>query len=143
MVSKGKLHDTGRLPGIVAVDGTCRLGLLLFLHEIEEVQVVTLDVLERRHGIGRLLLDAITSFAISHHATRVWLITTNENVGGIAFYTRCGFRLVEVRLDAITEARRLKPQIPEADKHGVAIRDELEFEKRLPKCGPETHEAVR
>lgn len=106
---------TRQLPGIVAVDGTRRLGLLLFSHEGTEIEIVTLDSLERRQGIGRLLLDAVTNYAFSHHAARIWLTTTNENVGAIAFYTRCGFRLVRVTLDAIAEARRLKPQIPSTD----------------------------
>ena len=115
------------------MEGNRRLGLLLYDWEDEAIEVVTLDALERRRGIGRLLLDAIGAHARQCGARRIWLVTTNNNVEAIAFYTRCGYRLMSVSLDAIAEARKIKPEIPPVDSHGVAIQDEFEFEKRIPK----------
>jgi GNAT superfamily N-acetyltransferase len=133
VVTRGVVHDTRKLPGIIAYDGNRAVGLLLFSHKGAEIEIVTLDVLECRRGIGRLLLGALCAHAIETGAKRIWLITSNDNTGAVAFYTRCGFRLVHVWLDAITKARELKPQIPVADQSGVPIRDELEFEKEMPK----------
>ena len=137
VVSKGKVHDTRQLPGIVADDEDRMVGLLLYSHEGGNIEIITLDALEPRRGIGRLLLDAILARAVEVGVKRIWLVTSNDNVGAVAFYSRCGFRLVHVWLEAITSARSLKPLIPLMDKNGVPIRDELEFEKRMPNQLPD------
>lgn len=137
IVSKGKVHDTRQLPGIIADDEDRAVGLLLYSHEGGDIEIVTLDALEPLRGIGRLLLDAISARAVEVGVKRIWLVTSNDNVGAVAFYSRCGFRLVHVWLEAITKARSLKPQIPLKDKNGVPIRDELEFEKRMPNQSPD------
>ena len=128
VVSKGRLHDTRKLPGLVASVAGRRVGLLTFSKRHSQIEIVTLDALEEAKGIGRALVNAVCAHAAKIGAGRVWLVTSNDNINAIAFYTRCGFRLVRIRLDAITEARTLKPQIPETDEHNVPIRDELEFE---------------
>ena len=57
----------------------------------------------------------------------VWLITTNENINVIRFYQKRGFHISNIYLNAIEEAKKLKPEIPKfAD--GIEIRDEIEFE---------------
>ena len=132
IVSKGVVHDTRTLPGIIACDGDRAVGLLLFSRKDADIEIVTLDALELRRGVGRLLVDAIGAHAVDAGVRRIWLITTNDNVGAVAFYTQCGFRLVHVWLEAITKARKLKPQIPVMGRSGVPIRDELEFEKEVP-----------
>jgi hypothetical protein len=45
-----------------------------------------------------------------------------------------GFRLVETRPGAVTESRRLKPQIPFEGVDGTPITDELEFELPLERA---------
>ena len=42
---------------------------------------------------------------------------------------RHGFRLVELRPDAVMEARRIKPSIPLVGESGIEIRDELELRR--------------
>ena len=132
VVTRGQAHDTRRLPGIVACDGETPAGLLLYSGSGDEIEIVTVDALRQRQGVGRLLLDAMVAHAAARGTRRLWLITTNDNVGAVAFYTACGFRLVAVHLDGVTEARRIKPEIPSTGFGGVPIRDELEFEKPFP-----------
>lgn len=132
VVSRGRVHDTRKLPGLVAMEAGRPVGLLLFAVEEREIEIVTLDAFEKRRGVGRALLAAVVKHALAKQATRVWLITTNDNVDAIAFYTRCGFRLAQVHQDAMTQSRRLKPEIPMDGHYGLPIRDELEFEQRLP-----------
>ena len=132
VITKGRTHDTRRLPGIAACDGDVPVGLLLYADNGPEIEIVTLDALRQGQGIGRTLLDAISEYASKRATRRLWLITTNDNIGAVAFYTRCGFRLVAVHLDAVTRARQLKPEIPLVGEGGIAIRDELEFEKICP-----------
>ena len=62
---------------------------------------------------------------------RVWLVTTNNNVGAIAFYERFGLKRCAVHRGAVSQARALKSSIPLLDGHGVPIDDELEFELAL------------
>jgi len=132
VVTKGKKHDTRCLPGIVACNDDRPVGLLLYADSGSEIEIVTLDALQQRQGVGRLSLEAISDHASGRAVRRLWLVTTNDNVGAIAFYTACGFRLAAVHLDAVTRARELKPGIPPVGTGGVAIRDELEFEKICP-----------
>ena len=41
--------------------------------------------------------------------SRVWLITTNDNIHAIRYYQRFGFALKGVYIDALDESRKLKP----------------------------------
>ncbi|NJN19453.1 MAG: GNAT family N-acetyltransferase, partial [Oscillochloris sp.] len=43
---------------------------------------------------------------------RVWLTTTNDNLRGLRFYQRVGFRMILINIGAVDEARKIKPQIP-------------------------------
>ena len=56
------------------------------------------------------------------------LITTNDNVGAIGFYQVIGMTIARVGINAMEEARKLKPDIPLTGEKGIPIRDEIEFE---------------
>jgi hypothetical protein len=49
----------------------------------------------------------------------------------LRFYQRRGFRLAELHVGAVDEARRLKPTIPTIGDHGIPLRDELVLERPL------------
>jgi hypothetical protein len=58
----------------------------------------------------------------------VWVVTTNDNLGALAFYQRAGFRLCALRSGAVDQARAaLKPEIPLPGQDGLPLRDELEL----------------
>ncbi len=129
VVTRGRRHDTRDLRGIVACAGERPVGLLLYAEGGPEIEIVTLDALERRKGVGRLLLETMAEQASRRGVRRLWLITTNDNTEAVAFYTACGFRLVAVHLDGVTRAREMKPEISAVGIRGIPIRDELEFER--------------
>jgi RimJ/RimL family protein N-acetyltransferase len=82
--------------------------------------------------VGRALLDAVRDAAIEAGCTRLWLITTNDNLRAQELYQRWGMEIVAFHRDAVTEARRrLKPSIPERNARGIPIAHELELELRL------------
>lgn len=56
----------------------------------------------------------------------VELVTINTRA--LRFYQRAGFRFRALRVDAVTESRKVKPQIPELGYDDIPIRDELELE---------------
>jgi ribosomal protein S18 acetylase RimI-like enzyme len=62
---------------------------------------------------------------------RVWLITTNDNTRAIGFYQKRGFEWVGFYKDAMVEARKLKPEIPELGINNIPIKHEIEFEMIL------------
>jgi GNAT superfamily N-acetyltransferase len=131
VVSCGRVHDAAELPALLALDDGALLGLATLWVAGSECELVSLDALERRRGIGSALLTAAEDWARERGCTRLWLITTNDNLDAIRFYQRRGWRLVAVHPGAIERSRELKPSIPLVGEYGIPIRDELEFELAL------------
>ena len=59
---------------------------------------------------------------------RVWLVTTNDNLGAIAFYQHLGMDLRALHRHAVRSSRQVKPTTPLRDGAGVPIGHEPEFE---------------
>lgn len=131
VVSRGVLHDTRALPGLIAESDSLPVGLLHYRVAEEQLEVVVLAAIRRRQGVGRLLLRAAESLARARGCRRCWLVTTNDNSGAIRFYRALGWRQAAVHRGAVREARRLKAEIPELAADGTPIEDEIEFELRL------------
>ncbi len=128
VVSRGIAHDAASLPALVTVDCGEIVGLATFRFAGDACELVTLDALRRRQGIGSALLARVAEEAAGRGCRRLWLITTNDNLDAIRFYQRRGMRLVAVHPGAADEARRIKPSIPLIGEDGIPIHDELEFE---------------
>jgi ribosomal protein S18 acetylase RimI-like enzyme len=130
---RGELIDATRLRGFVALVGGKRAGLALVDVRDGDYEVVAISTSRPRRGVGRALMQQCVDDARALGCRRLWLVTTNDNVGAIAFYERFGMRLCAVHRGAVDEARALKSSIPRLDGHGVPIDDELEFELDLPR----------
>ena len=131
IVSRGHIHHADTLPGFIAFEEETPVGLVTYHLCDSACEIVTLDALISGRGIGSKLVDAVVEFAQSNKCSRVWLVTTNDNTGAILFYRKVGFEHVATHIEAITEARKLKPSIPEIGQNGIPIRDEIEFEIQL------------
>jgi ribosomal protein S18 acetylase RimI-like enzyme len=131
VVSRGVAHDASRLPAFVASRNGELVGLATFRVAEAQCELVTLDALRRRQGIGSALLSAVAEEAARRGCSRLWLSTTNDNLEAIRFYQRRGMRLVAVHRGAVDEARRIKPSIALIGEYGIPIHDELEFELGL------------
>jgi len=107
------------------------VGLLTYRIADGECEIVTLDAIVQGSGVGSLLIDAVRALARQRGCKRVWLITTNDNAAAQRFYENRGFRTAAVHSNALTESRKLKPEIPELGIDGIPIRDEIEMELRL------------
>ena len=128
IVTRGRVHEADKLPGFIAVEDEEPKGLLTYRVEDEECEVVTLDAVTFGRGIGSALMRALLEKARLDGWRRVRLITTNDNTRALRFYQRLGFELVAIHRNAISESRRLKPEIPEKGCDGIPIRDEMELE---------------
>ena len=58
VVSRGVLHDTCSLPGLIALSSGQRIGLLHYRREGDQLEVVVLIARQPRQGVGRRLLEA-------------------------------------------------------------------------------------
>jgi DNA-3-methyladenine glycosylase I len=137
IVSRGQSYYGHLLPGFVASipdDETGAeepIGLLLYRQEDSECEVMTLDSIQRKSGVGTALLEAMKQYALENGIRRLWLITTNDNLDALRFYQKRGWHLVTIHRDALNESRRLKPQIPIIGLDGIPLRDEIELELTL------------
>jgi len=138
LLSRGRRHVPEDLSGgFVAVrkKGGERIGLLTYrldeTHAGRECEVVSLDSSREGVGVGTALLAAAREAAVAAGASRLWLITTNDNLRALGFYQKRGFRLVAVHPGSVDEMRRQKPQIPEVGRNGIPLHDEIELEIRL------------
>ncbi|WP_187118673.1 GNAT family N-acetyltransferase [Risungbinella massiliensis] len=128
VVSRGRVHHTRELSGFQAILDNEPVGFITYHQEGDQWEIVTLDSIVENQGVGRALLEHMIVFAKSHNGARLWLITSNDNVHALRFYQKRGFEMCAIHLDAITEARKIKPTIPIVGLDGIPIRHELELE---------------
>jgi ribosomal protein S18 acetylase RimI-like enzyme len=128
----GEVVDPTGLPGFIALLDGEPAGLATYAVRGESCELVTIRSLCEGRGVGRALLDAVRGAAIQAGCTRLWLVTTNDNLRALELYQRWGMEIVAFHRDAVTEARRhLKPSIAERGAFGIPIAHEFELELRL------------
>ena len=128
----GELVDPTELPGFVAFLDGQPAGLATYAVRGEECELVTIRSLREGRGVGRALLDAVRDAAVEAGCTRLWLVTTNDNLRALELYQRFGMEIVAFHRHAVTEARRrLKPSIPQRGEHGIPLAHEFVLELRL------------
>jgi N-acetylglutamate synthase-like GNAT family acetyltransferase len=131
IVSRGRIQKPENLEGIIVEENGEKVGLATLHTKNGEMELVTIDSLKPGRGIGTLLINEVIKIAKENKLKRLWLITTNDNLGALKFYQKNGFSLIKVYPNAIAESRKVKPQIPEIGENGIPIRDEIELEIKL------------
>lgn len=130
-ITRGKKYQADELPGLVAQRDGSEVGLLTYNIENDECEIITHNSMAGHGGIGSCLLDEVRSKAREAECKRLWLITTNDNTPALRFYQRRDFDMVAFHKDAVTQARSLKPEIPNVGFDGIPIKHELELEYPL------------
>jgi GNAT superfamily N-acetyltransferase len=129
MVVRDRVLRPAELPGYIAGD---LRGLVTYRIDADDCEIVSLDSLDQGRGVGSRLVEAVVETARSAGCRRVWLVTTNDNERALSWYVRRGFRVSAIRVGALDRARTRKPSIPVVNAEtGIAIRDEIELERRL------------
>jgi len=131
MVTRGRMHFVDKLPGYVAIEGDEIVGLITYCIDNNECEIVSLDSLHENQGVGTKLLEKVVEMAQEKGLNRIWLITTNDNTRAIRFYQKRGFNMKALYLQAVCEARKIKPEIPLYGYDGIPILHEIEFERIL------------
>jgi ribosomal protein S18 acetylase RimI-like enzyme len=131
-VRLGEVVDPTGLPGLVAERDGERLGLLTYLVDGDQLEVLTLHCRVENAGAGTALLAAATELAAGRGCRRLWLVTTNDNLHALGFYQRRGLRLCALHAGALDRDRALKPELPEINPDNrIPLRDLLELELDL------------
>ena len=144
---RGELVDPLRHHALLAWAGDELVGVATYAISEAGCELLTLHARSRFTGTGSALLTAVQEAARRSPCTRLWVVTTNDNVDALRFYQRRGLRLAHLRAGAVNQSRRtLKPEIPVLGSHGIEIRDELELEIDLrpsPLVGGDGHASSR
>ena len=131
MVIHGEVFYPADLPGFLALRGQEICGLVTYAVQARDCEIISLDAFQPGLGIGSRLVEEVKSAAQALGCRRLHLVTTNDNINALAFYQKRGFRLAELRPNAIEASRRIKPEIPLIGENGIPIRDEIELEMEL------------
>ncbi len=131
---RGEVVDSTARPALVVYtpDGGIA-GVLTYDVVGTGCEVLTLHAASRWGGTGTALVEAVKAVAADRGCRTLWVLTTNDNVDGLRFYQKRGFRLSALRPGAVDESRRtLKPQIPPTGFYGIPLRDEIELSQPVP-----------
>ena len=124
ITAHGELIEALELPALVADD---RRGLATWRRVGGNAELMTIDAVPIGCGTGTALIEALAVRLRKQGCVRLCLTTTNDNLSGLRFYMRRGFRLVALRPGEVDEARKQKPSISLVGQHGIPIHDELEL----------------
>jgi N-acetylglutamate synthase-like GNAT family acetyltransferase len=131
VISRGVIYELSQLPGFIAEENGECVGVVTYHCKGQACEVVSINSLRLEQGIGTRLLDTVKYTAGQMGCTRLWLITTNDNLNALRFYQKRGFVLVAIHRNALEQSRKLKPEIPLVGEYGIPLRDEIELEMPL------------
>ncbi len=131
MIISTGTYQLSKLPGIAAYEDGQILGLITYKTYEDHVEIISLDSFLQNKGIGSKLLKSLEQTCKKKQITRITVITTNDNINALKFYQKRGYRIKQVLPNAVEKARQLKPTIPLVAENGIAIKDEIELEKRF------------
>lgn len=122
----GRLYDLRDFPTLIALGPNGAIvGVLTYEIAGDALEVVSIEATRSQHGAGTALLAAAVEVARAAGLARLWLVTTNDNLGALRFYQRRGLSIIDIRPDGVTRSRALKPSIPLIGSFGIPMRDEL------------------
>lgn len=131
MITRGNVYRPEQLEGFILEEDQEWMGLLTFVVKDGECEVTSLDSLREGHGIGSGLIDQAIKEARERMCSRLFLITTNDNLNALGFYQKRGFEIVAIHRGAVNESRKRKPSIPLVGHNNIPLRDEIELEMSL------------
>jgi ribosomal protein S18 acetylase RimI-like enzyme len=131
-VRLGEVVEPAAMPGLVAERDRERIGLLTYIVDGDQFEVLSLHCRVENAGAGSALLEAAAALAAGRGCRRLWLVTTNDNLHALGFYQRRGLRLCALHAGSLDRDRALKPELPEVNPDNrIPMRDLLELELDL------------
>jgi ribosomal protein S18 acetylase RimI-like enzyme len=131
-VRLGEVVEPAGMPGLIAERDRERIGLLTYIVDGDQFEVLSLHCRVENAGAGSALLEAAAALAAGRGCRRLWLVTTNDNLHALGFYQRRGLRLCALHAGSLDRDRALKPELPEVNTDNrIPMRDLLELELDL------------
>lgn len=132
MVISSGVFRCDELDGFAIVDEENEIiALITYKLEGNECEIISLDSVVEGNGHGTSLLKAVEEIAKKKSCLQIKCITTNDNLHALGFYQKRGYKLTKLLVNAVDEARKIKPDIPLIADNGIPIRDELLLVKNM------------
>ena len=116
------------MDGILVLENNEIVGLGLYCINDYSCEIVLLETFVQNKGIGTKLIDLIKDIATEKKCSRIWLITTNDNIDAMKFYQKRGFHFSNIYVNGFEVTRKIKGEEPDLGNYDIPIRDEIEFE---------------
>jgi len=131
IIVHGEVFSPATLRGFVADKDGENVGLITYQESKDSLEIITLNSWFEGVGVGTALVQVVRRAAERLGCIKLVLTTTNDNTPALRFYQKLGFRITAIHCAAVTQSRRIKPQIPEHGIDGIPVRDEIVLELRL------------
>ena len=128
MVVHGESFDLSMADGWYALEDNEIVGLITYQLIDKAMEILSLDSLREKQGIGTALLGQAVKHAKDIGIKRIILTTTNDNLSALRFYQKRGFDIFKINLNAVEQCRKIKPEIPLISMDGIPIKHEIELE---------------
>src|SRR4051794_39406983 len=92
----GELARPLKHPQLLAEHDGQIVGVATYILDGRACEILTLHADARRNGVGTALIERLKRSARDSGCTRLWVVTTNDNLDALRFYQRRGFRLSEL-----------------------------------------------
>ncbi len=123
-------HDIRQHAAIIALQASTPVGFLSYRLANGACEILAIYSQIRHRGIGTCLLERLIS-QVRPQVSRIWLVTTNDNLEGLRFFQKRGFHFVRLNPGAMRLVRLKKSNIPLFGNFGIPLRDMLELEQTL------------
>lgn len=133
MIIRGNIIDMTQVDGLVIFDNEEIIALLTYIIKHDICEIISLNSLVKKKGIGSLLIEKIIAIANQRHCKKIIVITTNDNINAIRFYQKRGFDMVKVYRNSLDDSRKLKSSIPLIGENNIPLQHEIEFEYNITK----------
>ena len=128
LVIRGKKYDPNNLDGIIVENQQSIAGFLFYEIKNDNCEIIVFEVFDRFKGTGTIMLENLKSIAKNNGCTRIYLMTTNDNLEALRFYQRRGFTIGKIHIDSVKHSRKIKPTIGLIGDYGIPVRDEIDLE---------------
>lgn len=128
IVYNGKVFYPHKLNGFITRKEDKIIGLITYKKYKRHLQIITINSLIEKKGLGSKLIEKVKEEAKRLGLRKIKTITTNDNLDGLRFYQKRGFRMIKIRQGAVEKSRKIKPEIPLVGENGISLCDEIELE---------------
>jgi GNAT superfamily N-acetyltransferase len=131
MIVGGRFLAPEDVEGIGAFTGERLHGVATWMTAGRIMHVIAVNAFTELRGVGVVLVDAMIGEARGRGLAFVRASVSNDNVVGLRFYQKRGFRVTGLNRGIFDVMRHVKPSIPVKGLDGIPMHDEFELEFEL------------